>query len=312
MKGDDHSQDAALPLEKRKVPSRVLDVSLVPDPAVKIVESGDTTPIDGRYVCLSHCWGRQDHFRLTTETLSELKAGIEISKLAKNFQDAIIMTRHLGVRYLWIDALCILQDSKVDREIESAKIGHYYKFSWLTIAAGMSDDGAEGLFAKRSTYGLSHVRLETKHPNNPETLPGHSIYFALDPIKPSTQCPIRTRGWTFQEEMLPRRYLSFETTQTYLRCGSTLYHECGRQENLLMDQSPFMEGEQLLQSGDWLGIVTRYSSRNLTKELDKLPALSGLAHEYQVRWGDEYLAGLWRKDLWRGLLWRRNEAYALP
>jgi hypothetical protein len=73
-----------------------------------------------------------------------------------------------------------------------------------------------------------------------------------------------------------------------------------------------MEGQHLLESGEWLEILRRYSSRNLTKPSDKLPALSGLAHEYQMRWGDEYLAGLWREHLWKGLLWRRNEQYTIP
>jgi hypothetical protein len=59
-------------------------------------------------------------------------------------------------------------------------------------------------------------------------------------------------------------------------------------------------------------MVTRYSSRNLTKASDKLPALSGLAHEYQMRWPDEYLAGLWQKDLWKNLLWRRDAKYNVP
>jgi hypothetical protein len=73
-----------------------------------------------------------------------------------------------------------------------------------------------------------------------------------------------------------------------------------------------MEGEHLLQSGNWKEICTRYSSSNLTKESDKLRALSGLAHEYQIRWGDKYLAGLWKKDLRHSLLWKRNEKYIIP
>jgi hypothetical protein len=319
LEEDGNSRDEVECVSKMAIlPKRILDVFQIPNPEVKLVESEDGNPIYGRYICLSHCWGGQRHFRLTSETLPAMKAGLKISKLAKNFQDAILMTRIFEIRYLWIDALCILQDSQIDWELESAKMGQYYKASWLTISAGMSDGGTEGLLAKRSTHGLPHIRLETKSiPNGPSTIYSqkeqeHTIYFALDPIRPSTQCPIRTRGWTFQEEMLPRRYLSFETTQAYLRCGLILHHECGRQEHLLRDRSPFLEGEQLFQSGEWLEIVMRYSSRNLTKASDKLPALSGLAHEYQMRWRDDYLAGLWRKDLWKSLLWRRNEAYSLP
>ncbi|KAL2062766.1 hypothetical protein VTL71DRAFT_5838 [Oculimacula yallundae] len=294
-----------------ELPKRVLDISLQTgeeEDIIKLVEV-DKSVTQGKYIALSHCWGREGHFRLTESTLITMKNGLQTASLAKNFRDAIIITRLLGLRYLWIDALCILQDSQEDWELESAKMGQYYKKAWLTIAAGMSDGGKAGLLAKRSPHGLAHIRLQTRAIPVGEAL---TVYFALDPIKPSTQCPIRTRGWTFQEELLSRRYLSFETTQTYLRCGTIVHHECGRQDDLLQEESPFMEGEQLLQSKDWLEIVRRYSSRNLTKESDKLPALSGLAHEYCARWGGEYVAGLWKTDLWKNLLWRRNETYTLP
>ncbi|KAF4627528.1 hypothetical protein G7Y89_g10626 [Cudoniella acicularis] len=310
LEADDHRNDCQQLAGEQTLPKRVLDVSQETGEVIKLIDSDNGPPFPGQYIALSHCWGQQEHFRLTTSTLTEMKTGISISQLAKNFQDAILITRLLGIRYLWIDALCILQDAKTDWELESAKMGQYYKSSWLTISAGMSSGGNEGLLAKRSTYGLSHIRLETRDSNT--SWSRSSIYFALDPIRPSTQCPIRARGWTFQEELLSRRYLSFETTQTYLRCGSLLHHECGRQEDLLSVSSPFMEGEQLLKQKDWFEILVRYSSRSLTLASDKLPALSGLAHEYQLRWGDEYVAGMWKKDLWKSLLWRRNEKYNLP
>lgn len=308
---DDFSRDDGVAAEKQILPHRVLDISQQSDSVIKLIESGIESSVHSRYIALSHCWGRQSHFQLTTETLSEMRTGLEVSKLAKNFQDAILITRLLGIRYLWIDALCILQDSLTDWELESANMGHYYKRAWLTISAGMSDGGNKGLLEKRVANGLSHIRLEMRHERG-QIAPRVPVYFALDPIKPSNQCPIRSRGWTFQEELLSRRYLSFETTQTYLRCGSILHHECGRQEDLLKIQSPFMEGERLLQYGGWSEIVMRYSSRNLTKTSDKLPALSGLAHEYQARWEDEYCAGLWRRDLWKSLLWRRDEKFTVP
>jgi len=131
-----------------QTPAGMLDVIDMTSPIVALVEK-----MHGRYICLSHCWGRQSHFRLTRETLSQMRAGLEIWRLAKNFQDAIQITRLLGIRYLWIDALCILQDSHLDWELESAKMGQYYKNSWLTISAGMSDGAADGLLAKHSTHG---------------------------------------------------------------------------------------------------------------------------------------------------------------
>jgi Heterokaryon incompatibility protein (HET) len=194
-----------------------------------------------------------------------MSSGLRISQLPKNVQDAILMVRFLWIRYLWVDALCILQDSTTDWQLESAKMGQYYRDSWLTIAAGMSD-GTGGFLGKRTTHSLLHIQLKIEEARIVETIKDptntmytrrrhvvedieHSLYLALDPPKPSTQCPIRTRGWTFQEEILPKRYLSSETAQSYLRCGTILHHETCRQENLLFAQSPFIEGERLLQGG---------------------------------------------------------------
>jgi len=306
------------------LPRRVLNVGGQRDSRVKLIETNEN--VLSQYICLSHCWGRQRHFQLTKKTFQLLRAGVRKSKLSKNFQDAILMTRFLGIRYLWIDALCIFQDSVLDWEEESAMMGHYYKHSWLTIAAGMSHESESGFLGRKIHHGLPYIRLNTRERDwetdgkeiaRKQMRPGaenveNSVYFALDPVQPSTQCPLRTRGWTFQEEVLSERYLSFETTQTYFRCGTILHYKCGRGENLLLGDSPFVRGKRLLDEGNWPELVMRYSSRNLTKESDKLPALSGLAHEYQVLWTDQYLAGLWLKDLWKSLLWRRDPKYTLP
>jgi hypothetical protein len=90
------------------VPKCVLDVSHYAD-TIRLFEIDEDDSMNDTYICLSHCWGRQEHFKLTTGTLEEMKEGLKTSRLAQNFQDAVMMTRMLGIRYLWIDALCILQ-----------------------------------------------------------------------------------------------------------------------------------------------------------------------------------------------------------
>jgi hypothetical protein len=87
---------------------------------------------------LSHCWGLVDFFKLTTKTLSLMLAGIGTDTLASTFQDAIRTARFLGVEYLWIDALCILQDSKEDWELESATMGKVYGNGLCNLAATVS------------------------------------------------------------------------------------------------------------------------------------------------------------------------------
>lgn len=94
---------------------------------------GCSVPV--QYMTLSHRWGLSKHAVLTTASLSMFSREIEVSKLPKSYRDAIAITRSLGIRYLWIDSLCIIQDSIADWQAESAAMGDIYKNSYCTIAA---------------------------------------------------------------------------------------------------------------------------------------------------------------------------------
>lgn len=106
------------------IPTRLIDTyasEISPQTGVRLVER-----IDGKYAALSHCWGRSQLLRLTSDTKNMLLQGIELSSLPTTFQHAIAVVRLLGIRYLWIDSLCIIQDSVTDWEIESALITNVY------------------------------------------------------------------------------------------------------------------------------------------------------------------------------------------
>jgi len=102
------------------------------------------------YLTLSHCWGGADIYKLTSDTFSTLLSGLSLETLSKTFKDAIIITRCLGFRYIWIDSLCIFQDSPSDWDHEAACMGSVYRNSICTIAALESVDGNGGCFAQRS------------------------------------------------------------------------------------------------------------------------------------------------------------------
>ncbi len=130
------------------LPRRVLDVGDGEElENLQLKETESST--QGRYIALSHCWGKSLPIKTTTKNLLEHSQNIRMSDLTQTFRDAVFLTRQFNIRYLWIDSLCILQDSRTDWETESAKMGDYYGSSWLTIAAGMSTDGLKGCFAER-------------------------------------------------------------------------------------------------------------------------------------------------------------------
>ena len=117
------------------LPKRILDIRLSPD-TIKLVETEPNS--SDRYVALSYCWGITHPLTTTILSIEERKSVIEMSFLPKTFKDAIFLTRRLGLRYIWIDSLCIIQDSAVDWEVESAKMATVYEQAYLTIAVSSS------------------------------------------------------------------------------------------------------------------------------------------------------------------------------
>jgi hypothetical protein len=123
-----------------KLPHRVLDVTISDENSVRLVETQGKV---GYWACLSHCWGEKQPLKTTRDpdTLSQHQIAIPWDTLPKTFQDAIFVTRALGIQYLWIDSLCIIQDDSVDWQFQSAQMADIYRNSILTIAGSASSHG---------------------------------------------------------------------------------------------------------------------------------------------------------------------------
>jgi hypothetical protein len=101
------------------LPARVIDVGdEVNGYCVKLSEMEGET---GRYICLSHCWGKVDQFTTTKASFATHKTNINYNHLPKSFRDAIVITRLLGIRYIWTDSICICQDDGEDWEREQRR-----------------------------------------------------------------------------------------------------------------------------------------------------------------------------------------------
>jgi Heterokaryon incompatibility protein (HET) len=125
------------------MPTRVLDVGRLPNQSIVLVETHGQR---GRYMTLSHCWGTSHKFITTTANLGDRKRAISLFDLPQTYQDAVSITRQFGVQYLWIDSLCILQDSFLDWERESSRMVAVYGQSYLTISASGSMGDSSGCF----------------------------------------------------------------------------------------------------------------------------------------------------------------------
>lgn len=130
-------------LVSAKLPTRVLDIEF-DSQRVKLVDTSDQR---GAYITLSHRWGGSGVIKTEKSTLAAWQSGISLQALPQTFLDAVLVAKRLKIRYLWVDSLCIIQDSDIDWERESSKMAEIYSNSYLTIAASSSPDSNGGLFS---------------------------------------------------------------------------------------------------------------------------------------------------------------------
>lgn len=128
------------------LPSRLLQVGTDISAEVRLVEN---LSVSGQYMTLSYCWGSSRPLTTTRGTLQQRKTKIALEDLPKTFRDAVHITRRLGIPYLWIDSLCIIQDELQDWEVESSKMAGIYSGSYLNLAAMSSVDSRGGCVPER-------------------------------------------------------------------------------------------------------------------------------------------------------------------
>jgi hypothetical protein len=182
-----------------------------------------TSPEDygNPYAALSHCWGGANIFTLNSRTKSSMLDSIPWNALAKNFQDAITITRRLGLSYLWIDSLCIIQDSIDDWAFESAIMGSIYRYAYVTIASTGSADSSGGCFHTRNPLGLHPCTIATSQAQQLVVTP-ISDPEVFDEIEES---PLNQRAWVFQERLLSPRILHFGENLLFWECNAVTASE---------------------------------------------------------------------------------------
>ncbi|PQE32222.1 heterokaryon incompatibility protein [Rutstroemia sp. NJR-2017a WRK4] len=300
------------------VPTRLLELGSSNDKFLRLIDTREKV-VNKPYVTLSHCWGLFDFFKLTNENISLMLTGIDTDILASTFKDAIRTARFLGVQYLWIDALCILQDSKEDWELESALMGKVYRNGLCNLSATGSKNGEEGLFTNHCkryppmTYPFS-VTSSWDNENNgfwdvrlTYLRKGHLL-----------NGPLLDRGWLFRKELW-RDEISISDPSSFTGSVINMMHVkvtpmfSPLRNELLNFKHQFepidARKDVSLQYASkmlklWAQTVSNFSRCQLTREKDKLPALSGIAKAIQpFLTNRKYLAGLWRDEFSPNFLW---------
>ncbi|PLB42132.1 HET domain-containing protein [Aspergillus candidus] len=292
------------------LPTRVIEVSPPGRQYARVLESKN---LRGLYATLSYCWGKESFLRLDEETLPP------------TIRDALATARTLSIPYLWVDALCIIQDSEEDKAKETARMKEVYASSVLTIVAASAENVSAGFLYPRVHREIVHtipVRLQ------PDAF-GTMCINELDAVCYDERLePISKRGWAMQEQLLSSSVLIFTSRTIMWRCrggiknfGDSLYfpHDLDAGYNthdekyslnlhtlLLSREEACAHKDQALSC--WLRLVTAYSIRVTSLERDRLNALAGLASHpsFCHALGPSYFAGLWQYNIARQLLWRTS------
>jgi hypothetical protein len=199
----------------------------------------------GKYLALSHCWGKsQMMLKTTNATLADFTVQIPMSSLPNTYKDAFTVAKSIGIPYLWIDSLCIIQDDEADWHFQSAEMASIYRNAYLTIAAAASDNSDGGCFQDRKPstvldfpeshwHYVSSPRAEPYGTKSsiprPRNIPKFRGFVRRLPLVKDLilQSPLNERAWTFQETTLSKRVIYFTKDQLIWRCQEGFRSEDG-------------------------------------------------------------------------------------
>ncbi|KAK4108927.1 HET-domain-containing protein, partial [Canariomyces notabilis] len=314
-------------------PSRLVDLGCSRSsnndvyPRFSIVKGSKVSP-GQKYITLSHRWGLSHTPRITVQNLGAYEQGMPMSALPMSFRDAITVAQRLGIRYIWIDSLCIIQDGDngQDWRREAPLMEKVYANAFCNLAANWGSDSV-GHFFERDTTLFGPNRFPIIH-----NLTYNLFINGNSWIQEVMDAPLNKRGWVLQERILAPRIIHFCRHEVFWECCENTVSESFPAKLPPIDQST---GDYLLpglihsldspgnstlyeRTGSksneagrlydlWHSVVEIYTRCRLTKQSDKLVAIAGLARSLSPFLRDLYVAGVWSRNLVIDLAWYMAE-----
>lgn len=309
-------------------PTRLIHINTTVDGSLlQIVPTMGIDPQTLVYNALSYCWGGDQAFKLTSARLEEFANGFKAEVLPKTIRDAVQITQWFKINYLWVDAMCIIQDDTADWDREAKTMDQVYQGAFLTIAAQGARNSNDGCFARRSQ--LMHVPCSLfENDDGTTTFVGVSSETTSQRAAEFEKAPLCTRAWTVQERLLCPRILYFGATLRWECCEELLWegeltksvgnmvNEYCRDRlaefNFKIDVLGRLSDNRRLSLDNtflrvWRGVAETYSESTLTFPSDRLVALQGIINLLERYTGHENLAGLWRPILLGQLGWHTRD-----
>ncbi|KAH7123999.1 heterokaryon incompatibility protein-domain-containing protein [Dendryphion nanum] len=207
-------------VSRSNFPARLIGVGEMYSTTVKLIETSPMNQLKP-YMTLSHCWGLHIPLCLLSNNYSEFLKGINLDNLPATYRDAGMTTRELGAEFLWIDSLCIIQDSDIDWSLESAKMHYIYRNSWLNLDAAAAKDSTQGLHFERYPLQVVPCRIEIHKTGNRRYVDSSRPQEGLK----SNSLILYTRAWVFQEWLLAPRALIFGNEVLLWDCYECIANE---------------------------------------------------------------------------------------
>ena len=320
-------------------PRRVLDIS---SDAVRLQSASSVPGKDWHYACLSYSWGKSGNIMTKRENIDTFRQGIDTGCLPKTIDDAIRIARSLGMRYLWIDALCIIQDDRSDFMNQIPMMSSIYRGADVVISAQGAASVHEGCLAIQSAKNAPFRRVELpfrdpddggrtrlvklsvqeKEQEYYSGVPGHHS------SRPSSDdealIPLSTRAWVFQESFLARRILFVTPSELSWQCGALSRCECRTEPKKAIARfaaagGDFFDTKMLsqvlalknLKHGPWGPLLTihlwgelirQYSMKNLSVWTDRLAAIQGVSTALMETIPEDFQPNAYLFGMWRPLL----------
>ena len=302
-----------LAIEADSLPRRLLDLShgdeiVTLDVQTWIHTNRATLEELSRYCTLSYRWGEGlAECSLSTPCIAERM--LSFASMPQTFQDAITVARKLDIRFIWIDALCIIQPGadgdSADWEAEGPRMWLVYQNSICTIAATCSSNPHDGFL---STVGSGYIpSCSIQKEKQDGTIESYHVLSTQLSFESSVVTSnLNRRGWVAQERLLSRRLLHFTEEGIFWEC---LSNSAVLVNPLYASTQKERHHAYLMTFREWLSFIEFYSGSFFTKYTDRLIALSSIAKAVPLEnFGEQYFAGIWGAHILHCLSWRSIDA----
>ncbi|KAH0436653.1 hypothetical protein CcaCcLH18_04210 [Colletotrichum camelliae] len=286
------------------------------------------------YCILSYCWGLAGNTVTTKENFSQRTQNIPLATLPTVIRQAVIATRTLGYKYIWIDALCIIQDDPDDWAREAAVMHDRYSQADLTITSLVAADSMDSLFEPRPRRTARPIPLNLilpkkyRHPFNERIFE----FAAYPDYHKYPECvikgPVHQRAWTLQEHLMSTRVVCFGPGILHWKCLCSYrlepdpdalcvefaHRELDERRRLKTAVKTLQRQELSHQTNAppievWQLQVEEFTRRKLTKRSDRIPAFLAISKVLCKAGGDKFIGGLWTgKQLIPSMCWKLHQA----